>query len=166
MCKLFDWVNPMPPVEKIVLPYAEVWKDFGGLSNTGREDDWYHCAPIENVMEWCYACRSECPPYTSNSSSEMGFNCDDFAICFAAYVRRKKLTNALWQVWGLCSMVTMEALGLEPKGEIIQHPILGAATGHAWNIARCPDGPYEMEPQTGYAWVFGSNPSYQAHVLK
>jgi len=141
MC-IFDWLKPQP-VEKTVLTYAEAWRDIAKLANTGREDDWYHCADIENVMEWCYACRSECPPYESNSNLAQGFDCDDFAKCFAAYCRRKNLTNAVWEAWGE-----------SPNGY------------HAWNIIRCPDGTYEVEPQTGETWVLGSKPSYKARVLK
>lgn len=170
MCDLFSWLKP--PTEngtwdKAVMLDVTVFKEFKGLQNTGPEDGFYHFPKaIEKWMEWCYACRSECPPYEYNTQTEVGFNCDDFAICYAAYVRRKELANACWQVWGLCSMVAMTAMGLEPKGEIVQHPILGAATGHAWNVVQCPEGKYEIEPQNGIVWPWGTDPNYKATHIK
>lgn len=138
MCKLFT-----PPTVTTVMSSTTVFAGFSGLSNTGAEDEWYHCAEIKQVMQWCYACRSECPSYESNSESEQGFNCDDFAKCFAAYCRRKKYSNAVWEAWGDCDGVS-----------------------HAWSVVQCPDGKYEIEPQTGVVWPFKSNPNYKARVIK
>jgi hypothetical protein len=143
MCKLFNWNSNNGSVEKTVMSAAEVFAAFGGLPNTGPEDNWYFCADISDIMDWCYACRSECPPYTSNSQTKQGFDCDDFAACFAAYCRRKGYSNAVWIAWGLCD-----------------------GGGHAWNVVQCPDGKYEIEPQTGEVWVFKSNPSYTVQKIK
>lgn len=139
MCSLF---KVKPTVPKTVISASEIFSKFK-IHNDGREDDWYFCAPIEDVMDWCYACRSECPPYSYNTQTEQGFDCDDFAKCFAAYCRRKNLSNAVWEAWG-------------------NHN----GTGHAWNVCQCPNGLYEIEPQTGEVWVFGSNPAYKATLIK
>ncbi len=147
MCNLFSWLKPPngnSTWDKAVMLAATVFKDFKGLQNTGPEDDFYHFPKaIEKWMEWCYACRSECPPYEYNTPTEVGFDCDDFAACFAAYCRRKKYSNAVWEVWGTWD-----------------------GGGHAWNVVQCPEGKYEIEPQNGIVWPWGTDPNYKATHIK
>lgn len=143
MCNLFKF-NTGGNVPKTVLTDEEVFTGtFAKLDYSGPEDGFYFCASIENVHQWCQDCRSECPPYSSNTETEQGFDCDDFADCFAAYCRRKGLTNAIWRIWG-------------------DTP----TNGHARNVCQCPDGKYEIEPQTGEVWVFGSDPNFKARCIK
>ena len=142
MCKLFQPINNS--VKKTVLPYTELLPKLKKLSGySDRRDDWYFCADISDVMNWCYQCRGGLPAYESNTQTEQGFDCDKFAACFMAYCFSKKLTNAIW-----------EARGDTPQG------------AHAWNFVGCPDGIYEIEPQTGDVWVLGSNPEYVAKSVR
>ncbi|MBM4447516.1 MAG: hypothetical protein FJ023_09300 [Chloroflexi bacterium] len=129
---------------RTVMYQADVMRDFSrlGIRNFGYEDDWYHFpADPEVWAEWCYKARSACPPYKSNTETHMGFDCDDFAKCFAAYCRQKGLSNAIWEVWGKT-----------PAGR------------HAWNVFQCAENKYEIEPQTGEIWPLGTKSGWKAEI--
>jgi len=116
----------------------------------GMEDTWFHY-PLEAAdwLEVYYDYATICPPYTPNTEEEAGFDCDDFADGFASWAKvyservLGKRVNAAWEIWGET-----------PQG------------AHAWNAVKAGDGMYEIEPQTGEVWVFGSNPGYKAIIAK
>ncbi len=142
MCKLLELFSGKSsvPVDKIVMSANKVADDFSTIGvSTDMEDSWYHFPQEPEIWaEWCYEARSECPPYSSNTETEQGFDCDDFAKCFAAHCREKGYSNAIWEVWGKM-----------PQGR------------HAWDVFQCADCKYEIEPQTGEVWVFGSKPDWR-----
>lgn len=113
-------------------------------SKLGMEDEWFfYPVDIEDWMEIVYDCLDSCPPYTSNTREEAGFDCDDFADVFPAWAKMFWNCNAVWEVWGDT-----------PQG------------GHAWNAVMTEEGMYEVEPQNGECWVFGTNPEYKAIIAK
>ena len=125
------------------------WKKHGVVwacdqSKFGMEDEWFHFpVDIANWLEWVYEALAQCPPYTSNSKAEAGFDCDDFADWFPAWCKAKHNANAVWEVWGDTKQ-----------------------GGHAWNAVMTDEGMYEIEPQNGEVWPFGTNPSYHAIISK
>lgn len=119
-------------------------------SKFGMEDEWFHFPfHIADWLEVYYDYADVCPPYTSNTEEEAGFDCDDFADGFPAWAKLfsidllDKRANAVWEIWGDT-----------PQGP------------HGWNAMMAGDGMYEIEPQTGEAFIFGSNPSYVAVIAK
>lgn len=134
--------DPIPLPDRVLVSGAgSVMRDFNiaGIKHPGPEDPWYHYPEKAWIWaEWCYLCRSECPEYTPNTETEQGYDCDDFADDFTAFCKRHKLSNAVWQVWGD-----------SPGG------------GHAWIVFQCSGEKYELEPQTGVIWLFGSDPGYR-----
>lgn len=113
-------------------------------SQFGMEDEYFfYPLDISNWLIIAYDCLDNCPPYTSNSAEEVGFDCDDFADALPAWSKMFYGVNAIWEVWGDT-----------PQG------------GHAWNAMMTDDGMYELEPQTGEVWVFGTKPEYKASIAK
>jgi len=126
------------------------WKKYNVIwacdqSKFGMEDEWFHYPlDIADWLEIVYDCLDNCPPYTSNTQTKAGFDCDDFADAFPVWAKMFYGCNAAWEVWGDT-----------PEG------------GHAWNAVMCGKNEmYEIEPQNGEVWVFGSNPSYRAIIAK
>lgn len=114
------------------------------------EDMWFHyLKEPEAFMEIYYDFASVAPPYKSNTKEDAGYDCDDFASCLPAWVKlfSPKITgqriNAVWEVWGET-----------PEGP------------HGWTIFMNKHGMYETEPQQGFVWPLGANPSYKAVIAK
>jgi len=117
---------------------------WAGAPEFSLEDEWFHFPnDIADWLEICYQARTQCPPYSSNSFEEAGFECEDFASFFPAWAKAKHGFNACWEVWG-------GALG----------------GGHAWNVVMAGDEIYEIEPQTGETWLLGTNKGYKAIIVK
>ena len=145
---LLDVKLPPPPPPPVpvdtdwhVSPSHEIKRFFDAneLDNIGYRDGWYWGVDIETWMEWCYEALDGCPPYTLDSETGRGFNCDAFAEEFAAYCKRTYQANKVWAVWGDT-----------PQGY------------HAWSLVQGFDDWYEIEPQNGEFWVYDTNPRYKA----
>ena len=158
--KILKWLasfyieKPQPPPEPYDSGVAhgdtilQIWEQhniaWAGGEQFYLEDEWFHFPnDIADWLEIAYQARTQCPPYTSNSKETAGFDCDDVADFFPAWAKAKHGFNAVWEVWGDV-----------PDG------------AHAWNIVMAGDGMYEVEPQTGDAWVLGTNSSYKAKLVK
>ena len=133
--------QPPEPINWCVMPAQKVYQFLydNDLEYLGCRDKWYSGIDIETWQEWAFEALQGCPEYQTESETQRGFDCDDFAEEYPAYCKRTYMGNAVWAVWGQTS-----------QGY------------HAWNVVWAADGWYELEPQTGEVWVFGTNPNYQA----
>lgn len=133
--------TPPTPINWYVMPAQQVshFMRESKLLHLGYRDNFYWGTDIDTWRDWAFEALQGCPEYQTESATQRGFNCDDYADEFPAYCKRTYQANAIWAVWGRT-----------PGGY------------HAWNLVAAADDWYEFEPQTGEVWVFGTNPDYQA----
>lgn len=133
-----ETIPPVPPPLNLhMLPAYKALTDFEGVDSPGARDPAYWFPDEEVWVDLWYDAHNECPDYESITEDHPGFDCDKFARNFCASCNKKKI-NGCWEVWGDT-----------PFGY------------HAWNVIQTPNGKLELEPQSGDAWVFGSNPDWK-----
>ena len=136
-----ETLPPPTPINWYVTSVQKIrqWLHDNKLEHIICRDNWYWGTDIDTWRDWAFESLQGCPEYQTETATQRGFDCDDFAEEFVAYCKRTHKANGIWAV-----------VGWTPQGY------------HAWVVVEENGEKYEFEPQTGEVWVYGTNPDYQA----